>query len=97
VTTPEHVPAVPYLAVPSFAFAAQHDHVSLLPHDEVLEAIESTEADFANVFGHRNCFASMLVEAIERAAAGDCIGCKDVACRVSMLIEDLKAELGVDQ
>jgi hypothetical protein len=88
--------SVPWQLVPTFAFEAQHDYIDSVPADELKSAIDGIGSDFAGVLFNRTQIASDLLTVLEAVAAGDCIGCKDVACRIVMMIEDLKDELGID-
>jgi hypothetical protein len=74
-------------------FEGEHDWpASLEDNDEIVDAVYGIEGDFTNNMEIRTDLAARLVAMMESIAAGDCIGCRKVVCRISMLIEDLEDE-----
>jgi hypothetical protein len=85
---------IPLAAAGAFVFSAEYEFLDLIPAGEVEESIWGIEHDFGNVFAHRTKIAAELITVLEAVAAQDNIGCKNVACRVAMLIEDLQDQIG---
>jgi hypothetical protein len=74
-------------------FPDEHEWPTTLEDsDEILDALDGIEGDFNRNLANANDLAVRLIMVLEKVAAGDCLGCRNVACRISMLIEDLEAE-----
>lgn len=73
-----------------------HEHAypaSITDHDYVIETVGGIESDFANNMAQLDGLAARLVKLFETVAAGDCLGCRNVLLRISMMIEDLEDNL----
>ena len=68
------------------------DHRLLTDHHEILDAF-NVEEEFDANFANRADLAARLVKVLEAVAAGDCLSCRSLACRISMLIKDLEDEV----
>ena len=83
---------VPYLSVGAYAFVAEHDFPVLVEGDEIELAADGIQSDFDNCLNHGAQLAARLITLLESVAAGHCLGCRNVACRIAMLIEDLEVQ-----
>ncbi len=79
---------VPYQSVGACAFEAEHDWPMLLD-DEMEDAADGIQSDFDNWLNDAAQLAARLITLLESVTAGHCLGCRNVVCRIVMLIEDL--------
>jgi hypothetical protein len=92
-TSIDPVPTIPYKSIGAYAFAAEHDWPSLLEDQAAKEAPDGIEGDFQYCVHDRASLAARLASLLESVAADDCLGCRNVACRIVMLIEDLEDQV----
>jgi hypothetical protein len=83
---------VPYRSVGAYAFKAEHNWSVLLEDDEIDDATDGIQSDFDNCLNDAAYLAARLISLLESVAAGHCLGCRNVACRIAMLIEDLEVQ-----
>jgi hypothetical protein len=83
---------VPYTSVGSRAFEAEHQWPTLLSDEEAEGAFDGIQSDFDSCLEDAASIAARLLDVLESVAGGHCMGCRNVACRIAMLIEDLEVQ-----
>jgi hypothetical protein len=73
-------------------FEAEHEWPALLSDEEAEDAANGIEGDFQNCVHDAANIAARLITVLESVALGDCLGCRNVLCRVCMLIEDAEIQ-----
>jgi hypothetical protein len=76
----------------STTFEHEHSWPALLTEEESEEAAYGIEADFDNCVQDAALIAQRFIALLGSVAEGRCLGCRNVACRVVMLIEDLAVQ-----
>jgi hypothetical protein len=77
-----------------YVFAHEHAWPATLTEpDEIEDATDGINGDFLRCRANADAIAARLVKLLTESV-GDCLGCRNVACRITMLIEDLEIEVG---
>jgi hypothetical protein len=85
---------IPVWLVGTRTFECEHalEVMEALDDEEAWEAANGIELDFQTCLEKAANMASRLLTVLESINAGNCLGCRNVAGRIVMLIEDLEIQ-----